>query len=101
MKIHDALGWDDSFLFKLNYNDWDLINMGVIGGTYGNMVKFYDEFVRVRESIGKPEFNADMWILQYLIRSRLQPCKFIQGEPVCSVFKKYQNNRKDVYFIHK
>lgn len=101
LKVHEAFGWEDSFMFKLNYNEWDLINMGVVGGTYNNMFNFYNKFVETRLSMGRPEFNSDMWILQYLIRSALQPCEFLMGEPVCSEFKEYQNDRKDVYFIHK
>lgn len=101
LKFHEHAGWEDSFLFKLNYDKWDLINMGVVGGKYEKMIKFYKEFIDVRESTGMPDFNADMWLLQYLIRSRLQPCEFLMGEPVCSEFKSYQNEREDVYFIHK
>lgn len=101
IKIHESFGWDDSLMFRLNYQDWWLINMGVVGGTFENMKKFYNKFVEVREAMGNPDFNADMWVLQYLIRSVLQPSEFIMGDPVCSEFKKYQNERKDVYFIHK
>lgn len=101
MKIHEAFNWEDQLMFRLNYQDWWLINMGVIGGRYDNMVKFYNNFVSLRESMGSPDFNSDMWVLQYLIRSVLQPCEFIMGEPVCSEFKQYQNDREDVYFIHK
>ena len=101
LNVHEAFGWEDSFIFKLNYNEWELINMGVVGGTYDNMFNFYNKFVETRLSMGRPEFNSDMWLLQYLIRSALQPCEFLMGEPVCSEFKEYQNDRKDVYFIHK
>ena len=101
MNVHDAFNWNDSFTFRLNYNNWELINMGVIGGNYNNMFQFYNKFVEVRSSMQRPEFNADMWVLQYLLRSVLQPRKLLIGDPVCSEFKKYQNDRKDVYFIHK
>ena len=75
--------------------------MGVVGGTYQNMKLFYSEFCKLRMAIGHPEFNADMWILQYLIRSIFKDKKFITGYPVCSNFKQFEKNRKDVYFIHK
>ena len=75
--------------------------MGVVGGSFDKMLNFYENVVEVRESMGKPEFNSDMWVLQYLLRSKLQPCNFIMGDPVCSEFKGYQDNRDDVYFIHK
>jgi hypothetical protein len=42
-----------------------------------------------------------MWVLQYLLRNVFNEKKFIMGDPVCSEFKKYEKQRKDVYFIHK
>jgi hypothetical protein len=101
LKAHQEFNFEDLVLFMINYDSWDLINMGVVGGTYNNMIKFYDKFCAIRESMQNPQFNADMWILQYLLRSQLQPCEFMMGDPVCSEFKKYQNERKNVYFIHK
>lgn len=101
LEVHEQLQLKDTKLFKENENSWDLINMGVIGGTHQNMKLFYSEFCKLRSSIGHPEFNADMWLLQYLIRSTFKNKKFITGEPVCSNFKQFEKNRKDVYFIHK
>tara|TARA_A100001011_G_C14301311_1_gene840913 strand:+ start:1701 stop:2468 length:768 start_codon:yes stop_codon:yes gene_type:complete len=99
--LHEKVNWDEMLLFLLNQNDWDLINMGVIGGSYENMLTFYKTFVSIRDDLKNPEFNADMWICQYILRSQLQPCELMIGDPVCSEFKKYQTKRKDVYFIHK
>lgn len=101
MKVHDHFDWDDRFSFMLNYNDWDLINMGVIGGSYGDMLLFYNKFKEVREEMGDPSFNSDMWICQYLLRSVLSDKRFIIGDPVCSKYKEYEEDRTDVYFIHK
>lgn len=101
MSVHRHFNFEDSMNFMLNIKRWDLINMGVIGGSYKKMVEFYKMFCSVRDDMGNPEFNADMWVLQYLIRYKLQPCSFLAGDPVCSEFKKYQQDRKDVYFIHK
>lgn len=101
LQVHNSFKFEDKVLFMLNYENWDLINMGVVGGKYENMLEFYTRFTEVRESMGKPEFNSDMWLCQYLLRSQFQHKKFIMGPPVCSEFKKYQNDRKDVYFIHK
>jgi hypothetical protein len=101
IKVHDHFGWDDRFNFMLNYHDWDLINMGVVGGSYDDMLMFYSKFKEVREGMGEPEFNADMWICQYLLRSVLSDKEFIMGDPVCSKYKEYEEDRSDVYFIHK
>jgi hypothetical protein len=101
MKAHDHFDWEDRFSFMLNMNDWWLVNMGVVGGSYLNMKRFYGKFKEIRILMEEPHFNADMWICQYLLRSQLQPCELLMGEPVCSEFKKYENNREDVFFIHK
>lgn len=101
MDVHDHFQWEDKMMFMLNINEWWLINMGVIGGTGEKMLNFYSKFKDIRTSMGQPHFNSDMWICQYLLRSQLQPCKFMMGQPVCSEFKKYESDRKDVYFIHK
>jgi hypothetical protein len=101
IKVHDHFGWEDKFNFMLNYQDWDLINMGVIGGRFEDMLLFYSKFKEVREGMGDPSFNADMWICQYLLRSVLSDKEFLMGEPVCSKYKEYEEDRTDVYFIHK
>ena len=101
MDVHQQVGWEDTLTFMINQNNWDLINMGVIGGSLENMLKFYGRFVNIREELKNPHFNSDMWICQYLLRSQLQPCETLIGDPVCSEFKQYQDERKDVFFIHK
>jgi len=101
LSVHDKFNFEDKMMFMLNMDSWDLINMGVIGGAYEDMSNFYSRFVEIRQSMGVPEFNSDMWLCQYLLRSQFKDKKFIMGEPVCSEFKQYQNEREDVYFIHK
>ena len=101
MQAHEHFDWDDRLMFLINMNIWWLINMGVIGGSSAKMIKFYEKFKKIRISMGEPSFNSDMWLCQYLLRSQLQPCNTLIGDPVCSNFKKYEKDRKDVYFIHK
>lgn len=101
MWAHEKYKFDDRVRFLLNYNNWDLINMGVIGGNYNNMKAFYNRFCETRIRMGDPNFNSDMWLCQYLLRSQFQHKNFIMGDPVCSEFKKFENDRDDVYFIHK
>tara|TARA_R110000765_G_scaffold23195_3_gene58818 strand:- start:115 stop:867 length:753 start_codon:yes stop_codon:yes gene_type:complete len=101
LQVHKNLNWQDEFLFMANHNTWDLINMGVVGGKFDNMLEFYRKFVEVRLSAENPDANINMWICQYLLRSVFQNKKTLIGDPVCSEFKQYENNRTDVYFIHK
>jgi len=100
LQWHKAFSFEDSMKFMLNQKRWDLINVGVGGGSFDSMKKFYNEYCKIREPLGNFDINFDMWIPQYLLRSYFDD-KFILGEPVCSEFKKYEEKRDDVYFIHK
>lgn len=101
INIHEKYRWEDKIKFLINYNSWDLINMGVVGGKYEDMLLFYKKFCETRIKMGDPDFNSDMWVLQYLMRSTFSDKKILTGFPVCSEFKKYEKERKDVFFIHK
>lgn len=102
LDFHQHFNLDNSVWFMLNQNNLKLINMGVVGGNYENVMHFLKTFNTCRQKIGKPEFaEADMFVGQYVFRALLAKKKLLLGDPVCSEFKKYQNGRKDVYFIHK
>jgi hypothetical protein len=102
MSFHNHFELNDKVWFLLNQNNLDLINMGVVGGKRNKVLNFLEIYNSFRKSIGSPEFDtADMFCGQYAFRYLLRDYNFIIGEPVCSEFKKYQNDRKDVYFIHK
>ena len=100
LSFHDQYKLPGRIKFLLNGNRWDLINMGVIGGTRENILEFLQEFWDTRLSVGSPEFNADMWVGQYVFRFLLNGHTLI-GEPFTSIFKQYETERADVYFIHK
>lgn len=101
--VHQQAGWEDytGFAMKCLQRKLDLINMGVIGGTYDNIMLFLDTFCKVRTDLASPGFNADMWVGQYVFRHLLADKKLLLGYPFTSDFKQYQDDRKDVYFIHK
>lgn len=101
LQIHEKYQWRDKLKLLLNIKDWDLINMGVIGGKYHDMVLFYDKFCEIRSDMGSKDFNCNMWLCQYLLRFIFEDRNTLIGDPVCSEFKQYQKDRKDVYFIHK
>jgi hypothetical protein len=100
-RVHIEAKWDDLVYLSLNEKRLDLINMGVIGGSYENIMLFLEKFCETRVRLGNPDFNSDMWVGQYVFRSLLKDKDILIGEPFTSEFKKYQNDRKDVYFIHK
>ena len=108
LQFHNSIGWKTDFKCLGQHDKWDLINMGVIGGSYENMKLFYDTFCEIREDVdsrisdpNSNSINLNMWICQYLLRWILKDKKTLIGEPFTSEFKKYQDDRKDVWFIHK
>jgi hypothetical protein len=101
LDFHKSQDWDDYVSMYLNATRWPLINMGVLGGSYENVIEFLNIFCEVRSEIREVDFNANMWIGQYVFRSLLKNKSIMIGEPFTSEFKKYQDGRKDVYFIHK
>jgi len=102
MNFHQSFNLPDRVWFLLNQQRLKLINMGVIGCNYKNALKFLKIYNEFRVSLASPEIgNLDMACGQYVFRRLLKDKKILIGEPFCSEFKKYQNDRKDVYFIHK
>lgn len=103
LQIHKLAQWEKYSWFAMQclQRKLDLINMGVIGGTYSNICQFLEVFCETRTKMANPNFNADMWIGQYVFRHLLADKKLLLGYPFTSDFKQYQNDRKDVYFIHK
>ena len=94
LAAHQEFNFEDLVLFMINYNNWQLINMGVVGGAY-EYAKFYNKFCEIRESMKTPQFNADMWILQYL---RARNFNLVNSSWVIqfAVNLKISNDRKDV-----
>lgn len=102
LNIHEKFNWNDYLWFHIMANRLDLINMGVIGGNYNNVLIFLNAFCQERIKMGYPEFGqADMWLGQYIFRNILSNKNLLIGYPFTSEFKKYEIDRKDVYFIHK
>jgi hypothetical protein len=101
LNIHSQANWENFIYFAMYEKVLDLINMGAIGGTYDNVMLFLNKFCETRIRLGAPSFNSDMWTGQYVFRHILSDKKILIGEPFTSIFKQYQNDRKDVFFIHK
>lgn len=103
LDVHKQAKWDNYSFFAMEHlkGQIDLINMGVIGGKYEQTINFLDKFCLTRSKMGNINFSADMWIGQYVFRHLLADKKILIGEPFTSKFKKYEIDRKDVYFIHK
>lgn len=101
LDVHRTVEWEDFVWFSVMAKKLDLINMGVIGGKQDQVENFLNVFWDTRVKLERPEFNSDMWTGQYVFRHLLSDKKILIGEPLTSDFKKYQNDRTDVFFIHK
>jgi hypothetical protein len=102
IQVHQQANWENLGWFLICQNNADLINMGVVGGTYNNILEFLNKFCETRIRLGNPDFgSADMWVGQYVFRHLLSDKNIMIGEPFTSNFKQYEIDRKDVYFIHK
>lgn len=101
MELHKKAGWDNYMWFLLSQSRLELINMGVIGANYENILLFLNKFCETRVNLGNPDFNSDMWTGQYVFRHLLSEKSLLIGDPFTSNFKKYEDDRKDVFFIHK
>jgi hypothetical protein len=101
LQLHEKAEWDDYVWFMICHHRLELINMGVIGGNYDNILLFLNKFCETRIRLGSPDFNSDMWLGQYIFRKLIADKSILIGEPFTSKFKQYGIDRKDVYFIHK
>lgn len=97
---HKQFNWENYILFFINQFEWDLINVGVIGAKYDNMMLFLNTMCQIRMRMGYTTFPTDMFTGNYIFRHILAGKSLLIGEPVTSGFKKYES-RTDVYFIHK
>ena len=85
--------------FQKNKDSWELLNMGVIGGTYDNIFKFCKLFTAHRLNTEPRAANINMPLGNMIMRTNFERIQC--GPPFTSEFKKYQTTRKDVCFRHK
>ena len=67
------------------------------------MQTFLDELCAFHQEYNQQNntaFTGDMGAFNFIIRTRYND-SFYAGEPVNTVFKKYENNRSDCWFSHK
>tara|TARA_B100000959_G_scaffold67431_1_gene71519 strand:+ start:278 stop:1036 length:759 start_codon:yes stop_codon:yes gene_type:complete len=100
-KIIKAAGWAGKDFFEENGDKLDLINMGILGGKYEDMMDFLNLFVAMRSRYPDEIFNMNMALGQFLLRYALKDRPSLIGDPVTSIYKGHEDDRKDVFFIHK
>jgi len=77
-----------------------LFNPGIIGGSPAVMGELCGYMAELVKRGGPIPRTADMSMYNYTLRTYFKG-RVIHGSPVNSVFRKFQTNRKDVWFIHK
>lgn len=91
------------FAFRMSrWRTNPIFNAGILGGPYHLCVEFLDEMVRKFESLDphQQELNLNMAVFNHTVYQRFRR-RLVTGEPLHSVYKEFQQNRDDVWFIHK
>jgi hypothetical protein len=82
-----------------------LLNPGLMGGHRNKILPFINELLAHIDLVLKhPKHRcpyADVLAVNALARKHYKPEQLFSGEPMHSLFKKWQHHRKDVWFIHK
>lgn len=97
------------------YNQWytskvtekmKILNCGITGGQRDIMLKFLTRMVQVLQDPAlairqkNEDINLNMAALNYILYNEFEG-KFQYGPPVHSVYKRFENRRKDVWWVHK
>ncbi len=80
-----------------------LLNCGVIGANITIMKSLLDKIVAIHDAVSltnKTDYTLDMGVFNFVARTNFAN-KIIHGEPVNTVFKKYESKRTDCWFRHK
>ncbi len=99
--------------FRKNIPDFDkyedkfknasLLNCGIIGGKTRVILEFLERICEIHQTFNQnttSAYTGDMGAFNYVIRSHFNT-RIIHGFPVNTVFKEYQEERKDCWFRHK
>lgn len=75
---------------------------GILGGSRQICLEFLNDMIETFERLdpGQQEVNLNMAVFNHTIYQRFRK-RAVTGEPVHSLYKRYQSDRRDVWFIHK
>ena len=93
----------DFALYERAFGEEILLNCGVIGGKKEVMVTFLSSLTALHTAYNQSNptaYTGDMGAFNYVIRTKFMP-KILHGYPVNTVFKAYEESRKDCWFRHK
>ena len=89
--------------YKFNENkNIKFYSAGILGGNRRQIVFFLENMVKIFNDMNQEQKrkNLNMVVFNYVIYHMLNE-DVMSDAPLCSRFKKYENHRKDVCFIHK
>jgi hypothetical protein len=85
------------------FADATLLNCGIVGGKIEVMFPFLQKLCELHENYNfdnETAYTGDMGAFNYILRSQY-PTQICHGAPINTLFKSYENDRKDVWFRHK
>lgn len=85
---------------KVYYGDKLILNAGILGGNKTLLLPLLEQMKKVFDE-KKHMHNINMPVFNKCIRDLFSDKEIITKDPVCSNWKKYENHREDVWFIHK
>ncbi len=80
-----------------------LLNCGVIGSNISVMKLLFDKMIAMHKAYSysnTTNYTLDMGVFNYVAQTSFAN-KMFHGEPVNTVFKKYESHRNDCWFRHK
>jgi hypothetical protein len=89
--------------YETRFGNETLLNCGIIGGNASLMFDFITRLWSIHQHANyanETAFTGDMGAFNYLVRTQFNE-QLSHGEPVNTVFKMYENERKDCWFRHK
>ena len=93
----------DYTAYETEFKHAALLNCGIIGGSSLMIQTFIEQLAAIHEQYNRNNataYTGDMGAFNYLARTRFNN-HLIHGYPVNTIFKKYENERKDSWFRHK
>ena len=93
---------DNKKLYFKNDNNGKVYNAGILGGNRKNVLFFLEKMINIFKNIDEKNINKNnnMIVFNYIIYIFLNQ-NVITGEKLHSKYRKFENNRKDICFIHK
>jgi hypothetical protein len=89
--------------YEKAFENFPLLNCGIIGGSSLLMQNFIEQLAALHEQYNRNNttaYTGDMGAFNYLARTRFNS-HLLYGQPVNTIFKAYQNERTDCWFRHK